>query len=69
MKKAHFGNLSKELDQLVDSKIQAIANESENYGEVINKLIEDKSIQSSSKKFEYIQNRIFKHALNQKIER
>ncbi|WP_194750374.1 hypothetical protein [Staphylococcus chromogenes] len=69
MKKAYFGNLSKELDQLVDRNIQAIANESKNYGEVINKLIEDKTIQNSSKKFEYIKNRILKHALNQKIER
>ncbi|PNZ26158.1 hypothetical protein CD122_08690 [Staphylococcus rostri] len=69
MKTNHFKNLSEELDQLVDKHIAKVMDESETFEEVISKLIEDRSIQNLSNKYNYIKRRIELLALSQKIER
>ncbi|MGV3043475.1 hypothetical protein [Staphylococcus rostri] len=69
METNHFKNLSEELDQLVDKYIAKVMDESETFEELINKLIEDRSIPNFSSKYNYIKRRIELLALSQKIER
>ena len=63
MQDNHFGNLSRELDEVLDRYLDEVIKESISYKEVRNKLMEDRTINTLSSKFKFIDDYIKEKAL------